>query len=179
MKNTGFQTIFILVCFVLYCGAKDVCRNNNPYILLLKEANVLLLDTPKKVQACGNEWMSFGTCCDLNSLTLAVNTDVNQIKTQMSELVYNLENIETSFSKLKDGIKPRLDDRTDIAFQNMRPKIQALLNIKAVQISGVKAAVARCWNHMAKIRSSSVCTTCSGRSQIFFSGNKAMVSEDT
>ena len=36
----------------------------------------------------------------------------------------------------------------------------------------------QCWNQIANIRSSSVCSTCSGRSHIFFRKDKALMSEE-
>ena len=35
-----------------------------------------------------------------------------------------------------------------------------------------------CWREMAKLRSSSVCTICSGRSEFFFRGQKSIISGD-
>jgi len=51
--------------------------------------------------------------------------------------------------------------------------------IASTQAANFKKGTESCWNYIADLRASSVCSTCSGRGREFFSRNKALMSGDT
>lgn len=61
----------------------------------------------------------------------------------------------------------------------LKAKISALFDFPAAYLFDVQLEVDTCAKEMMRLRSGSVCTTCSGRNNVFFSNGKPLIPEPT
>jgi hypothetical protein len=78
--------------------------------------------------------------------------------------------------KIKNLVSAAYRSFIDVVVLNQVPNLTEILT--DIQKSDlVKKSLERCWEKMIKVRSSSVCSTCSGRSSVFFKGEKGLVKD--
>ena len=156
------------------------CPNSNVLIKILESQGTKLSSTPQiNHQACGLEWSVFGTCCEYESLVQTVTNDKEAIKSSVMQF-------QQINNKLHDLFKDFAQVVKDISSQNstLKDKLSAksrnssLLHWALSQntetsnwISTYESQSSACWDKMISVRAGSVCSACSGRSQIFFQDN--------
>ena len=168
------------------------CKDKNPFLQALKGRNVTIYDAPYNISdSYGDEWKKFGSCCEVNSIKkyalldkaniqAAANRSVNILKNyyRFWKVIFNGceandENILVSVLKDICGtIKKQF--RKNIVFENFKKEVR-----QSKRQDIISEDFNKCWLHMAMIRSNSLCSTCSGRSDSFFSKGKALVTEQT
>lgn len=103
----------------------------------------------KRYKSCGAEWLQFGSCCDPYDLVTLVNFENSTIR-------HSNNVIKDRVGKIRDGI---LAD----------PSIEDSIKDEARDITeGFAQRADECWDTIFQIRSSALCSMCSGRSQVFF-----------
>ena len=171
------------------CHSDGNCKGKNPYLGILEAGQVQIFE---QIQSgddtkCGNEWAEFGTCCEIESLKQYAHNDEEEIKKSAAEVSQMLLELAKSiqdtikFSASNSG-KPftKLFLKTAIDFLNsnvIKEKTQILTQIqKSTEIIN---SVQQCWDLMAKFRAHSLCSTCSGRSEIYFMEGQGVISSES
>lgn len=178
------QRVTNLVILALLVAASRTagCANNNSQIILLQKENVVLLQTPSfATTSCGEEWRRYGTCCDSKTLGLAVNLDRDQIKALNMSIAQKLVKIEDLLSPtiesmryvLTNPLSPPYDSRALL----VAPENDPFTGLQARSALNISAVFSKCWSHMTTVRSASVCTACSGRSQVFFKQKNLLLTD--
>ena len=185
--------VFLLLSVVTSTRSKPAiaCVNKNPLVGMLINQGVKTYQTPKKVETpvCKAEWSLHNTCCQPESLvaygesdTKKVDTSIDAIHLKVKKILnyakkHQKEVIRMYQSKSKlgklakfktdlEGFISRLDDYTE----KTRPKQQGTF------LSVSQARRARCFQLIKNVRTSSLCYTCSGRSDYFFLQGRALIS---
>lgn len=149
------------------------CDTSNIFREILKNQNVMILPQPSfDSPSCGLEWKTFGTCCDTNSLTVAVLRDNDLIRQQQTKVASELSRVEKITALFKDHLAFQ-QKRTEFMRLDSKNKtlVEALFRIESQLNTDFGTKLAGCWNRMAMLRNASVCFTCTSRSHIFFSNN--------
>lgn len=162
----------------------------NPLIFLTKPMDV---STSKTLGAkCGGEWSKFGVCCDpwglpshvtnnerlLNDSVKQMNSVVDLSQQIVGDLYLNLKKLSLA---APHPWYPQWTLGIDYAkaFLNNITNLVMLEEFKdfpsAQEKTELKTGNDACWAYMSKLRSASVCQTCSGRSQQFFKDDRGMV----
>lgn len=174
---------FVYLLLILSPANSQNCEDKNPFIKVLKNQGVIIYAQPQTTttNTCKYEWSTYKTCCDSNSLIqygnkdtdslraaiLSIQTELGKASTILQDALGTLEPVQTEISKLLE--QTALKD--DIAeFQKFS---SYYANTKA-QLTPQQDS---CLQRMTQLRTRSLCSTCSGRSQIFFEGNFARMSE--
>ena len=171
------------------------CLSKNPFLAILKQKGVTVLNLEEKNQAsnkCQEEWTQFNTCCDYDSIVSYANNDALNIQSNITNTQNLLNSISKNFlekihmKKIKKARKSlsksrilkvgALDEFYDIlASKELEPFINLIDNLEH---KGFNTSMSECWTLIARIRSNSLCGICSGRSQIFFKSGLALVDSD-
>ena len=180
-------------------GNPTQCEQKNSFLRGFKQSGAVQIhDAPVfGSHRCGNEWRQYGTCCEESSMINYVNQDTGHIKNYLDRLIMDVSYIKESlqlFIKTLDFIVEKVGQRTD--FTNRPRRNQMLLNsVRQIDASrgelhqvyqDMDAADDRmrvrqrgCALKINQLRSQSVCSYCSGRSEIYFLNSKAVISEET
>ena len=149
--------------------AEEVCLKKNLFLLgmqLRAPANVTILPSVQRIVGnesfphCQAEWDRHGTCCDSADL---LNLNAYENKT----IRHNMQQLATSVANF-------------VAFVNASDKVaykeETLLTLKNFSQNSED-----CWTYITRVRSSALCSICSGRSEIFFteSKDKILIDSDT
>ncbi len=185
------------------------CLSKNPFLPKLQARGVGIFLNPRFGDGhCSLEWPVHGTCCEVGSLSRYVERDagniglflnhmVKEIKLAAYSLVLfvntvaNYDNYDMdSIYKLKNGgiarmgiadFKQKAQELTELK-NNIGPFISELKKIVQYLVkttANFETVQGSCATRMNAIRSASVCSTCSGRSQIYFLFKKALISMET
>ena len=175
--------------------AKIYCPNNNPFIKQLRSDRVSLLPRPLKTAAvCGFEFNSFGSCCREKDL-------VEMARVKTAELMADVAYINEEYRRFNGVLSKAhklLQQTAMTPMQKDSPKWNRYIILARetardakytdyfskymkVTLDADKFAKAntKCWRMQALARNLALCYTCSGRSNIFFKHNKALISQET
>ena len=180
MGKTGRLLLGIFFC-LLACVEKaeantaNSCLQKNPFIKSLAApglTHVEIFAQPKtgRFMYCSSEWRPHGSCCNSEDLVIASNFDdfvIRKNKEVIFYKVYHIENI----------LKMALDYSLSTHWLGENKKFVREV-IAIINLESFRKHTDRCWNHMSKIRNSALCSTCSGRSELFFSKDKILISAD-
>lgn len=158
-----FCLFLLLIMAQSIISEKARCITKNIFLEQMKNASPLGVDifkSPKieEFDKCEYEWNKFGNCCDVLDL----------------EAFYQLENRLINLNEkylakaVNDSMKVFNNIRTGEKRDKLRRKMENFTRDSNT-----------CWNHMKKMRSSAACSICSGRSEVFFKDDKALISPDT
>lgn len=143
---------------------------------------------------CGGEWKKYGVCCNPWQLESHVNTNQQDLNSAIRQVNYIIQSskylVGDMYQKLKQlslaapnsnqpqwnkGIKfaqSFINNITNLAFMEEHKVFPSVQDVK-----DLKDGNSACWNYMSKLRASSICQTCSGRSKQFFKGDRGLVTE--
>jgi len=182
--------------------ASGTCTFDNSYTRHLRANKVKLYPRPVLLNAgkCGTEWVTHGTCCPVNGID---EYDVMQ----RFAAVQLLDRSEAQVSKMSlavtqylQGFKSylaneKLTEKKALYVENgsknllQEQKIELSTRMLSILepirgwLSHHEMAMIRnqetCVRKLQNVRSSSVCYTCSGRAQTFFTGDSLNVHENT
>ena len=186
-------TLFILACTCLRVSSSGVsCVDKNPLIKSLRKKNVTVFDSPQVPvdSICQFEWKGHRTCCEIGSLQRYTHQDAVDIKRavkNVTEMMYLISRDFRSTVRLASTLRSNnLTMSPLLAAYEKSYWSDEMLQFRLVQqtivnnFSNVTNSSANiCWEYLAKLRSASVCSVCSGRNKVFFSSNKALVDIQT
>lgn len=174
---------------------KNSCKGLNPFLQKLQADGVTIFSSPSKDPAgrCSSEWSSFNTCCESSSL-------IKYAKVQEQAILKSVENVNNDFkwflalskalnttifqiAALKEySWQPLVKDPSQVDKLNKFIDFlhQTVLTRKIFYSFTSDSFWERfvqknrvCWKRMIEKRNSALCSTCSGRSSIFFKNQKA------
>ena len=170
------------------------CSNTNPFIKQIPAQEVPVYSNPTVSSAvCDFEFETYGTCCDPTQLIAFGHKDLKQIKDDVQRINKEYTAFQAVFPKIDTLIKriasaPLHPTREDWNNQILKARgylvqtaAENLLGnlIHSQDASAFIEANNKCWKFQAKVRELALCYTCSGRSDHFFRGEKALISEST
>ena len=177
----------------------------NPY-MKIREAypnnKLIYLQTPFNTSTqpslqgrCGKEWDTFGTCCDPWDLPSHVSYNEEFIFSSSMAIVkfYSTlagvtNNLMTSLKKLalsspvqwQPGINANIKFAQD--FLNSGENLNYFDRYSNVAtetaVNTFNTEMNKCWTDMKKLRVASICSTCSGRSEVYFKKDKGLLTDD-
>ena len=156
------------------------CLHKNPFIKSLASPGVTQVEIyaePKtgKFKYCSSEWNPYGSCCNPEDLVIAVSFDNFIIQKNRDLLFDKAYMVQRSMEFSIQAFSSRSFQLT----KSHRYLLKVTADIiKEINLEPYKKLSDRCWDHMAKIRNSALCSTCSGRSEMFFSKDKILISAD-
>lgn len=188
------QVYLLAVFFVVSLSLVSICESRtsknksafrSPFAGYLLNKKVKLFDLAKQSNdsACPLEFPIYHTFCDVATLkTYAIADQQNIMKAALST--------NTSIGRYSYELDSLI--RTAKLFGNLRDKVEQkwvkhlLKNefvefasvLKSVSNSSLVTGIQKCAEKMAHIRSSSLCSICSGRFMHYLNGNKAIISDD-
>ena len=165
-----------------------VCQNQLAFHLRLKKKGVSFSDKPQFGQPkCGEEWHKHGSCCQLDSLLRYIKRDSGNIeeyqnimKTEVMKAKTSLSSFLNSNIKLKYGRLKRKKRKAAKKIKGHLPGWKSDMQMLVVFIDSIadrfSEVQTKCGQKMNELRTNSLCSTCSGRSPVYFSGNRAILS---
>jgi hypothetical protein len=169
---------------------RGVCRNKNVFLLGFEKDRVHIYKTPQfDSDSCGTEWEQFGTCCEPRSLERYVQKDTGSIKHFLDQLVTEInmkEDMVRQFVSRVNSLKETLEEtdsaKAGQALQNIdswSSEMNDFLDLIHTTRNDFRHVQTQCAKKMNELRTSSVCSTCSGRSEVFFMHNRAILTDQT
>ena len=171
----------------------------NPFIKTLVDQGVILNTGPvKNTTKCGDEWKTYGTCCQEASLVQFAIADSNEFKDNSKRFVGELGNlikaIRVTVFKIV-GKEEKIQKKKNI-FHAVASKIGGIIDMVGKLVERVKdfnmlkkafneerkdivKHQSVCVKKLTDLRSASLCNTCSSRSAIFFQGQRAIIQMST
>lgn len=173
-----FAAILCLLAQVLSAGISQ-CLIKNPFLKEMTKSGQIKaqLIPSKKVTQCIGEWDKNGSCCKADSAAIFAKKDQNCLKMATSATAIAMQNLNNYFNMIWPELKVWMD-------KSPLPSRHTILNnlfglMKSVGVINI-AAHEKCWlTELGKLRASSLCSTCSGKSLRFFQKDKALVSMAT
>ena len=171
------------------------CGNKNAFLVNLHRSNVTIFATPQaSTEFCNGEWNVFGTCCETSSLK-------EYAKRDMGNIGGFLDRMESENKHLREAVVLLIDVLASVSDQIQK---SAITNVSTTILDSIKQSVpswkikmqeylgfmrdierkfkhvqTKCAIEMNSLRSSSICTTCSGRSELFFFKGKILIDQPT
>ena len=191
--------IFLLVLAISTCSnqtpVRSPCIGKNPFLSFIQSKNVKILETSIiNEDKCGSEWKEYGTCCELDSLITYSINDKKTIReavsvtkeytkstvSQIFDLAEKLTSRKSHKSNLNRTRLFNLDERFVQELEVYFEESRGFSNLKIYQPGPTyDHSLDKCWEYMEKLRSTALCSTCSGRSQVYFLNEKAIVTEES
>ena len=187
MKYIGLYIIMMLAAYGTPLSLGGVCLQKNPFLSVLQAKGLRVNQISKPFPSssiCKGEWKSYGTCCELESAVKYANDDKKRIKTAVERTIKNLNSISFDFQYLQMIStsfyeQDKSSNVNKLFGANNSNDIKQFYDNLVLMMSknALEDTLGKCWDKMINVRSSSICSTCSGRSDIFFINNKAALGE--
>ena len=169
--------IHFVIAFICISSANadfmdQKCLEKNDFLKDLEVPNLLkvpifnttfLPPSGKSYDSCAAEWNTYGSCCnplDLTLLNFYENYTIFHFSKKMSQQA-------VAFHKLVRDHKITVEGKDKYVHS---------------KLSRFQSSMITCWDHITEVRSSALCSICSGRSNIFFPKNlkdKSLLNENT
>lgn len=191
----------ILVMFLIAVTANFVAANNctmNSYLKVRSEMShrlePLLTVNMDVRNICVGELDKYGSCCEPSSLHGHAATIENNLLTSALNLADFYPKLAGLSNKILSLIKnlslaepPNWSQQFKDNVEWARLFLDDVANLKKFdqfktfgtepKASTYKVNAQKCWSNMIQYRKASLCFTCSGRSQVFFQGEKGLAEE--
>ena len=179
-----YLLLFLTVLCLQAAVAKpteDQCADLNPFLREMVRLNkIAVVDEPVTVTSyCRSEWAEHGSCCQPQSAVHFAQVDSMHL-TLITQAIAGAMSAQRKFlNKIRSDLKRWVEKSPLKAPEKTQIKQRFYSAIDS--IGEVKQAVhSKCWvTEFGRLRSASLCSTCSGRSNIFFKDGKALVTRDT
>lgn len=187
MKIQVVVTFILIALSVTYvaAGKSPVRQCANPFTPSLRLHGAKVFDLPRhgKFDHCQVEWNEHGSCCEATSLVKMFNEDQDSIKkssVKLEAIVANIKNLLDDIAqKGQDVLKKENSDLTSEE-KVLVKRINGIIDLaKHKFFETFQSTSSECWDYMAKLRGSALCSICSGRSRDFFIDGKAAIDEKT
>lgn len=143
---------------------------------------------------CGKEWDVYGLCCHPWEIESHLNVDQGRLLNTSQKFIQFYSKLNSSLSTVFVALKKLAlasphqwfpDWATNINFaKSFLSKGENLYNFESYSTYGndvltsvYKTEMQKCWSDMVALRRASICSTCSGRSSVFFKDGKGMVAD--
>ena len=146
-----------------------------------KQENCLVDQSSQKSKKFIAEWNVYGTCCDTITAISLIQEQTALTKTELVKIEKEMELMNSKFRNLLSKVQKRKDPHFLNLINNDKKNYQAHINDAnsvAQLTSQFKVNQNRCHTKLTQIRSSSICSICSGRSQVFFEDYSLRISEN-
>lgn len=181
-------SLCLLVMVVSVRSTGDNCAVKNPFLKKLAKKGVSInAEVVKNSQGCGNEWQSNGSCCEFESLKQYALTDQKKIaksieltKSEFPKFVGHIkETIAIAEAYLKATPVSQQDQSVrkaalDLTGTHMKQAYSTLHN--EIMLPTFSSSMDACWKKVSLARSNSLCSVCSGKSEVYFYQDKGIVS---
>ena len=166
------------------------CEPKNPFIGYLVHGGVQMFDTPTiNSNRCGDEWKIYGSCCEESSLVNYAIKDKAKILEASESVWVSMTSLSAIFSSIFDHLNTKIrargavseDDKQileAISSNDLNKVITLKYNLLMVNGS-IEDSFKGCWAYLSDSRSSSLCSSCSGRSRSFFEDQKMVISSES
>ncbi len=180
----------LIISTCIHTSESSACINKNPFIQVLAQHNVKILDQPLKkpdFQKCGEEWNLHGTCCEIDSLVQYAKEDGAKIQAAVKETHSLMLEINSKVGQLQNLVQDIKSSGTSLnsaVANSLFQEVAGHLDEVAKELPKHTTAEEfqndqKCWDDVAKMRANSLCSTCSGRGQVFFALGKALINTKT
>jgi hypothetical protein len=172
----------------------EACATKNPFIGDLKKHGVAVFETPQVSNSsmCRYEWSMHKTCCDSESLRKYAKDDEDSVNGQIERVAEDYRQFTSFVRSMRRRLfalnlmaaKLSPSDQGSVVVKADQISKELLKNVEAFKIIGSKAQEkfteenSKCWKKMAKVRQSTLCPVCSGRSEKYFLNNLALLDSD-
>ena len=187
-----FAVLFLLKCFKgSVIAPASACASKNAFMsrLISSEVAVFALPAVPANSTCSVEWGVHKTCCDVGSLVrysikdqkVTMNAAVNVTESMylISRDIFNTVNMIQQLSNnnlpLGKFLTVYRASYFALELEAFRSTHQTVLN----NFADLESKSQHCWKYIARLRASSLCSICSGRSQVFFKEDKASITIGT
>lgn len=154
-----------------------------------QEAKVQIFPHPIKQtnSKCGEEWNEHGTCCDIETLVQYAKEDGANIQAAVKETHGLMTDINAHMAEIHNLVKEIKSSGTALKSRSAEALFQEVAGHLEVVVAELPKYTTpeefghdeKCWADVAKMRANSLCSTCSGRSQVFFALGKALINTKT
>ena len=198
MRN--FEACILLLVSSAALGNRPgylTCDQGNPFRRYIgKHLKVSILAKPSMTSSlCGDEWATFGNCCNEAALVAAAENDratiANSVMVVTQEFANFIPVFNSFYDKLKllsladesawsdDGVKKAIRLAKESIFSEDQVKAFDTLSdyVTPRWVVKYRKITRQCWNYIWKLRASSHCSTCSARGFEFFQGSKAIATD--
>ena len=197
------KAVWIVMAFI-FCSTSysrpdhshPTCSSPNPFLqnfrtpVQLFKAPVILANSH-----CKGEWDVYGSCCNPGQLLTHFRLDKHRIKKAASQVARNFKQLKDAIKKIRDlllqeSVMP--NERNDPAIELFHARAKQLIgspafdryfgflaNMTVAEFAQFNSKHKHCWEEMIRVRASSLCTICSGRSHEFFQNQKGLVSKES
>lgn len=160
----------------------------NEFTEELKEKGVALISDPETSDsACGSEWRKYGTCCETRSLKEYAKTQTEEIKIATDAVsafvTYYYQFFDEAFDRAAElkHANSSLDPRKQNVINFLNKKSLSNFNQhinNEVNKNSTAQKFHECWDFVAKTRSNSLCSICSGGAKRFLVQNKIVITKE-
>ena len=194
MNKSSCGTALFIIGFFFIGFCRGACTINK-HIQTRQKFSVLPLEYTGVLDfsdsRCGGEWKTHGMCCNRYTVLPHVELDKRSIMNAASKTIETLPNfkdvISTLFLKLKqlalaseNSIFPGFTIQINFAKAFLENGTN-LYNFEQFADIGQDTMVSKfknlsdvCWSRLIQQRTSSICSVCSGRSQVYFNLTKGL-----
>ena len=200
------KLIFILLVLAvigqsLQRNSTSECLAKNPFIRVMSRLNVTIYPkpTPDLENHCPGEWSQFNTCCEPSSLKKYSEKYAEHIRESVSDVnkeisvfqrfverfnstIYELAALSDIDWKSSPLVSQNKTFKTQLAalLQEVNKKTiyKDFFDFRRSDITEFRESNIKCWDKMIQLRNSALCSTCSGRSEVFFSKLKANMQQN-
>ena len=192
MKPATWTCMLIFICLIAAAAGLAVknlqvartLSKKNPFIEQLYRKGVVLSLQPKIIPSvCGQEFSSFGSHCGIESLKNYSLQDSGKITKRAFQVIKLIATNRALILSMMHSAKSLLN-----ATKGRNEFLEKFSSIDVGQMTGFSNPILKkiliikvraCLSKMIRIRSSSLCSICSGRFKMFFQKRKALISEET
>ncbi len=183
---TILTVLIISTCIQTSVDTQTSCIDANPYIKVLqKERGLKVLPHPTGFtkSTCEGLWKAHGVCCEESSAITYAKSDAQAIRSSVDRFISSMKKLAPLYfefmkkaPKIKKMVSPAYQAFIEVVEKNQAPNLTKILT-EIQKSDKVKKSLVQCWDKMIKVRSSSVCSTCSGKSSVYFKGDKGLVKD--
>jgi hypothetical protein len=175
--------------------AHPTCLYSNPYLehLRVKVNKYPNPNLDKTAGKCSGEWDIYGTCCPVNEAIAHATLDKATIEAAVESVKKRLPQLRQSLSELRDFLlhehfmpnssvsaiglaKKAVQELFDQ--EQFEDYFETLVSMSDADLQQFNTALTTCWQEMISSRASAVCSSCSGRSSLFFKNSKGLISQE-
>ena len=204
MKTALMPLLLILSCVESITPSiipdPPTCSQNNPFIPWLQAGQVHIYSTPhlSNETSCSSEWSTHGTCCGVESLIEYAKSDSGDIQTRANQMHQEVMIAFEAINLLRKGLllirRNMLAGRIQLTGSQLAAgetlqglaqsaseaasKLGAFLAYIGSKNESLVEAQTACGHKLNQMRSSSLCSLCSGRVSVFLLNGKAIVEEE-
>lgn len=154
----------------------------NEFLKNLADSNIQILSKPEKHDKCGEEWKTFGTCCNTQSLEKYVKEMSDKINSAKDSFFKDASALSSDTQGQIDILKKHVSEQllteetTDAQVNEVISNINKSKSNLDKLLHHFQKSQNKCLAKQIEFRTAALCGICSGRSLAFLSEGKAIIS---